>query len=162
MKKRMAVLICLILVLTGCAKPAAPAAHATEAADAAAQVGSYQDITDNRGNVVGVAYVHATNEITVQMAKQLLVTFLNPQQKPYDEAEQLGIASYQILDSQGTLVKEGSAPAAQVVSGQAAIPLETEGLAPGQYLLNITAFVAEKKADQPLTISGCWQASLEI
>ena len=86
----------------------------------------------------------------------------NPQQKPYDEAEQLGIASYQILDSQGTLVKEGSAPAAQVVSGQAAIPLETEGLAPGQYLLNITAFVAEKKADQPLTISGCWQASLEI
>ncbi len=26
----------------------------------------------------------------------------------------------------------------------------------------LTAFVAEKKADQPLTISGCWQASLEI
>ena len=66
---------------------------------------------------MGVAYVHATNEITVQMEEQLLVTFLNPQQKPYDEAEQLGIASYQILDSQGTLVKEGSAPAAQVVSG---------------------------------------------
>ncbi len=159
MKERMAMLICLILVLTGCSKPAAPSAPAV---DAAAQTGSYQDITDNRGNVVGVAYVHATNEITVQMEEQLLVTFLNPQQKPYDEAEQLGIASYQILDSQGTLVKEGSAPAAQVVSGQAAIPLETEGLAPGQYLLNITAFVAEKKADQPLTISGCWQASLEI
>lgn len=156
MKKRMAMLICLILVLTGCAKPSTPTADAT------AQTGSYQDITDNRGNVVGVAYVHATNEITVQMEEQLLVTFLNPQQKPYDEAEQLGIASYQILDSQGTLVKESSAPAAQVVSGQAAIPLETEGLAPGQYLLNITAFVAEKKADQPLTISGCWQASLEI
>ena len=91
MKKWMAMLICLILVLTGCAKPSA------SAVDAAAQTGSYQDITDNRGNVVGVAYVHATNEITVQMAKQLLA-----------------------------------------------------------------AFVAEKKADQPLTISGCWQASLEI
>ena len=26
----------------------------------------YQDITDNHGNVVGVAYVHAANEITVQ------------------------------------------------------------------------------------------------
>ena len=156
MKKRMAMLICLILVLTGCSKPSAPAV------DAAAQTGSYQDITDWHGNVVGVSYVNATNEITVQMEEQLLVTFLNPQRKPYDEAEQLGIASYQILDSQGTLVKEGSAPAAQVVSGQAAIPLETEGLAPGQYLLNITAFVAEKKADQPLTISGCWQASLEI
>mgnify|MGYP000916488117 CR=1 FL=1 len=156
MKKRMAMLICLILVLTGCSKPSAPAV------DAAAQTGSYQDITDWHGNVVGVSYVNATNEITVQMEEQLLVTFLNPQRKPYDEAEQLGIASYQILDSQGALVKEGSAPAAQVVSGQAAIPLETEGLAPGQYLLNITAFVAEKKADQPLTISGCWQASLEI
>lgn len=155
MKKRMAMLICLILVLTGCSKPSAPAV------DAAAQTGSYQDITDWHGNVVGVSYVNATNEITVQMEEQLLVTFLNPQRKPYDEAEQLGIASYQILDSQGALVKEGSAPAAQVVSGQAAIPLETEGLAPGQYLLNITAFVAEKKADQPLTISGCWQASLE-
>lgn len=91
MKKRMAMLICLILVLTGCSKPAAPTADAT------AQTGSYQDITDNRGNVVGVAYVHATNEITVQMEEQLLA-----------------------------------------------------------------AFVAEKKADQPLTISGCWQASLEI
>ena len=91
MKKRMAMLICLILVLTGCSKPAAPSAPA------AAQTGSYQDITDNRGNVVGVACVHAANEITVQMAKQLLA-----------------------------------------------------------------AFVAEKKADQPLSISGCWQASLEI
>lgn len=159
MKKWMAMLICLILVLTGCSKPAAPSAPAV---DAAAQTGSYQDITDNRGNVVGVAYVHATNEITVQMEEQLLVTFLNPQQKPYDEAEQLGIASYQILDSQGTLVKEGSAPAAQVVNGQASIPLELGDLESGIYLLNITAFVAEKKADQPLTISGCWQASLDI
>mgnify|MGYP000882480002 CR=1 FL=1 len=159
MKKWMAMLICLILVLTGCAKPSAPSAPT---ADATAQTGSYQDITDNRGNVVGVAYVHATNEITAQMGEQLLVTFLNPQQKPYDDAEQLGIEAYQILDSQGALVKEGSVPAAQVVNGQASIPLETEGLAPGQYLLNITAFVAEKKADQPLTISGCWQASLEI
>lgn len=94
MKKWMAMLICLILVLTGCSKPAAPSAPAV---DAAAQTGSYQDITDNRGNVVGVAYAHATNEITVQMEEQLLA-----------------------------------------------------------------AFVAEKKADQPLTISGCWQASLEI
>lgn len=91
MKKRMAMLICLILVLTGCFKPSTPTADAT------AQTGSYQDITDNRGNVVGVAYAHATNEITVQMEEQLLA-----------------------------------------------------------------AFVAEKKADQPLTISGCWQASLEI
>lgn len=91
MKKRMAMLICLILVLTGCAKPSTPTADAT------AQTGSYQDITDNRGNVVGVACVHAANEITAQMATQLLA-----------------------------------------------------------------AFVAEKKADQPLTISGCWQASLEI
>jgi len=159
MKKRMAMLICLILVLTGCSKPAAPSAPAV---DATAQTGSYQNITDNHGNVVGVAYVHATNEITVQMEEQLLVTFLNPQQKPYDEAEQLGIASYQILDSQGTLVKEGSAPAAQVVSGQASIPLELGDLESGIYLVNITSFLAEKKADQPLTISGCWQASLEI
>ena len=159
MKKRMAMLICLILVLTGCSKPAAPSAPAV---DAAAQTGSYQDITDNRGNVVGVAYVHATNEITVQMEEQLLVTFLNPQQKPYDEAEQLGIASYQILDSQGALVKEGSVPAAQVVNGQASIPLELGDLESGIYLVNITSFLAEKKADQPLTISGCWQASLDI
>ena len=159
MKKRMAMLICLILVLTGCSKPAAPSAPAV---DAAAQTGSYQDITDNRGNVVGVAYVHATNEITVQMEEQLLVTFLNPQQKPYDEAEQLGIASYQILDSQGTLVKEGSAPSAQVVNGQASIPLELGDLESGIYLVNITSFLAEKKAESPLSISGCWQASLEI
>ena len=159
MKKWMAMLICLILVLTGCSKPAAPSAPAV---DATAQAGSYQDITDNRGNVVGVAYVHATNEITVQMEEQLLVTFLNPQQKPYDEAEQLGIASYQILDSQGAPVKEGSVPAAQVVNGQASIPLELGDLESGIYLVNITAFVAEKKAESPLSISGCWQASLEI
>mgnify|MGYP005956096923 CR=1 FL=1 len=160
MKKRMAVLICLMLVLSGCAKPSAPTAPS---ADAASQTGSYQDITDWHGNVVGVSYVNATNEITIRMAEnQLLVTFVDPQKEPFREAEQLGIEAYQILDSQGALVKEGSVPAAQVVSGQASIPLETEGLAPGQYLLNITAFVAEKKADQPLTISGCWQASLEI
>ena len=160
MKKRMAVLICLMLVLSGCAKPSAPTAPS---ADAASQTGSYQDITDWHGNVVGVSYVNATNEITIRMAENhLLVTFVDPQKEPFREAEQLGIEAYQILDSQGALVKEGSVPAAQVVSGQASIPLETEGLAPGQYLLNITAFVAEKKADQPLTISGCWQASLEI
>lgn len=59
-------------------------------------------------------------------------------------------------------MKEGSVPAAQVVNGQASIPLELGDLESGIYLLNITAFVAEKKADQPLTISGCWQASLDI
>lgn len=160
MKERMAMLICLILALTGCSKPAAPSAPAV---DAAAQTGSYQDITDWHGNVVGVSYVNATNEITIRMAEnQLLVTFVDPQKEPFREAEQLSIEAYQILDSQGALVKEGSVPAAQVVNGQASIPLELGDLESGIYLLNITAFVAEKKADQPLTISGCWQASLDI
>lgn len=51
MKKWTVMLICLILVLTGCSKPAAPSAPAP--LDAAAQTGSYQDITDWHGQRCG-------------------------------------------------------------------------------------------------------------
>ena len=43
-----------------------------------------------------------------------------------------------------------------------AAPTTDDAAAQAGSYQDITAFVAEKKADQPLTISGCWQASLEI
>ena len=75
------------------------------------------------------------------------------------------VSKYAFLDCATLDGLRGADPAriaAQVVSGQASIPLELGDLESGIYLVNITSFLAEKKADQPLTISGCWQASLEI
>ena len=124
--------------------------------------GFFADITDWRGAVVGTSYEQANEEIAVSATMhdgRLTVTavFADPQTPPYREAERLGIAAYQILDANGKTVGEGSAASTEIIDGQAVIDIDLGSIERGSYTLIITAFVSEKKADQPLEISGNWE-----
>lgn len=123
--------------------------------------GFFQDITDFRGAVTGTSYEQATDEISMDGTvnnNELIVsaTFINPQQPPYCYTEKLGIAEYSITDTNGKLIKEGSANSAEIVNGQAEISIPLNAINSGSYKLVVTAFVSEKKADQPLNINGNW------
>ena len=172
MKKYIAILLCLIPVLTvvGCGKKT-EADKLTESLQDITETdeltGRYQDITDYRGAVVGTAYVDATNEIKIDITTNdnglaVQTSFVDPQQKPYVYVDRLGIVEYQIIDSNGRTVKEGSAKSCEIVNGQTTILVDKDGIESGAYNLIISSFVAESKAEQPLNISGKWKSSFSI
>ena len=126
--------------------------------------GFFHDITDYHGAVVGTSYEQATDEISMDVTVNgneltALVSFINPQMVPYSEAEKLGIAAYQVVDANGRVVAEGAAESTKIVNGQAAINIMLDEIESGNYKLIVTAFVTEKKADQPLNISGAWECA---
>ena len=125
--------------------------------------GFFRDITNRSGAIVGTSYEQATDEIAVDVTVNgnelaVLATFMNPDKFPYREAELLGIADYQIVDADGKVVQEGTTDkSTPVVNGQAPIIIDLDGLDARSYKLIVKTFVAEKKADQPLNISGTWE-----
>lgn len=124
--------------------------------------GYFRDITNWQGAVVGISYEQATDEIRMDVTVNrneltVLATFANPQMMPYKYTEKLGIAAYQIVDANGKAVKEGAANSVEVVNGQAAVSIRLDDIDSGSYKLVVTAFVSEKKADQPLNINGNWE-----
>ena len=172
MKKYIAILLCLIPVLTvvGCGKKTEEGKLIGNFYDIPKPdelTGRYQDVVDYRGAVVGTSYVDATNEIKIDITANdnglaVQTSFVDPQQKPYVYVDRLGIAEYQIIDSDGMIVKEGSAESCEIVNGQATILLDKDGIESGAYNLIISSFVAESKAEQPLNISGKWKSSFSI
>lgn len=124
--------------------------------------GYFRDITNWQGAVVGTSYEQATDEIDMNITVNgndltVLATFAIPQEFPYREIENLGIAAYRIVDANGKAVKEGTAESAEVVGGQAAMGIGLDDIDCGCYKLIVTAFVAGKKAEQPLNINGSWE-----
>ena len=118
MKKYIAILLCLIPVLTvvGCGKKTEEGKLIGNFYDIPKPdelTGRYQDIVDYRGAVVDTAYVDAANEIKIDITANdnglaVQTSFVDPQKKPYVYVDRLGIAEYQIIDSNGKTVKEGS------------------------------------------------------
>lgn len=125
--------------------------------------GFFSDITNHSGAIVGTSYEQATDEIAVDVTVNgneltVLTTFVDPNKFPYRESQLLGIADYQIIDADGKVVQEGNTDkSTPVANGQASIVLELNELVSGSYKLIVTTFVSEKKADQPLNISGTWE-----
>lgn len=83
----------------------------------------------------------------------------DPQMAPYVYAERMGIAQYRIESEKGKAVQKGTAESVETVNGTAAVTIPLDGLESGSYKLVVTAFVAEKKADQPLNINGNWECT---
>lgn len=126
--------------------------------------GYFRDITNWQGAIVGTSYEQATDEIGMEVTVNgneltVLATFAIPQEFPYRETEKLGIAGYQIIDANGNVVKEGATESTEVINGQASINIHLDDIDSGRYKLVVTAFVTEKKADQPLNISGAWECA---
>lgn len=155
-KKRTAVLVALALCL---------ALSVTALGATGTLEGFFRDVTNWQGAVVGTSYEQATNEIDVHAAVNgdsltVLAVFADPQAAPYCFAETLRIAEYKIVDADGEVVKEGTDTAAsEVIDGQAAVSISLADLESGSYTLIVSAFVSEKKADQPLPLNGSWECT---
>ena len=124
--------------------------------------GFFKDVTNWQGAVVGTSYEQATDEIKMNVTVNsngltVLATFADPQTFPYREAKKLGIAVYQIIDTNGNVVKEGTAESTEIINGQAEIRISLDDIDSGSYKLIVTSFVSEKKADQPMHINGNWE-----
>lgn len=125
--------------------------------------GSFRDVKNWKGAVVGTAYDQASDEICMYVTVDknemtVLVTVVNPQMAPYAYVENLGIAEYKITDANGKTVTSGDAEPAELVNGQATISVPLDRLDKGTYKLLVKAFVGNAKADQPLKINGNWEA----
>ena len=134
----------------------------TDLAAAGVLEGYFRDITNWQGAIVGTSYEQATDEIGMEVTVNgneltVLVTFVDPQIFPYREIEKLGIAAYRILDTNGKTVNEGAAASVDVVNGRVAVSIQLDDLNSGSYKLIVTAFVGEKKSEQPLNINGNWE-----
>ena len=124
--------------------------------------GFFRDITNYSGAIIGTSYEQASDEINMDVTVNgdemtVRATFADPQMAPYVYAERLGIAQYRIVDGNGKIVKEGSVESTEVINGQAAVSINLNDVDDGSYRLIVTAFVSEKKADQPLNINGVWE-----
>ena len=134
---------------------------------AAAGSGFFKDVTRWSGAVVGTAYEQASGEIEAKAAAcenvlTVSVTVLAPDKVPYSEFEELGISSYQIIDTSGNvIVEEAGTELSQLSNGQAEINIPLDGIESGSYKLIIRKYVGSAKADQPLEISGMWECEFE-
>ena len=151
-----------VLAVVICLSLSAAALAATETGQ-----GFFRDIADWRGAIVGTSYEQATDEIRMNASVNngqltVLAVFSEPGKAPYNEAEKLGIAEYQIVGADGRPVQEGSTASVVIVNGQAAIDIQLDGLGIGNYKLVVTALYTEKKADQALTIHGSWECTFTL
>ena len=129
--------------------------------------GFFRDIM--RGTaIVGQEYEQATAEVraTAEYAGgRVLVTvdFQEPEKMPYRELEALAVGPCRVADEAGETVAEfEGSEAAAIAAGQAVLALPAQDLGPGDYTLQIDAFIGSKKADQPLPLKGYWEAAFAV
>ena len=130
--------------------------------------GFFKDIKRWDGAVVGTSYEQATEEIAVsiEMATDeeldILVIIEEPAKPPYSESELFGIASYKIEDMSGNIVLSEEAFGERVsFNNQMSLEIPLNQIPSGEYKLVIKQFISEKKADQPLRISGNWECEFK-
>ena len=130
--------------------------------------GFFKDIKRWDGAVVGTAYEQATEEIAVSIKKvtdeglDILVTIEEPAKPPYSESELFGIASYRIKNMSGNIVLSEEAFGERVsFNNQMFLEIPLNQIPSGEYKLVIKQFISEKKADQPLRISGNWECEFK-
>ena len=130
--------------------------------------GFFKDIKRWDGAVVGTSYEQATEEIAVsiEMATDeeldILVIIEEPAKPPYSESELFGIASYKIEDMSGNIVLSEEAFGERVsFNNQMSLEIPLNQIPSGEYKLVIEQFMSEKKADQPLRISGNWECEFK-
>ncbi len=124
--------------------------------------GFFQDIKRPDGAVIGTTYEQATDEISIKLnveSDTLKVVASFTDVAPF-EAEEMAIGEYQIVDGDGKVVKEGTSTGyAKISDNQAVIKIYLDGVEDGSYKLIINSFIANKKADQPLTVNGNWECN---
>ena len=158
-QKPLAVAAALVLCLTVGGVTAFAASGKTE--------GFFKDITDWRGAVTGTTYEQATEKIDVNVKEEgavfrVEVSFKDAEKAPFSELEMLAVGKYQVVDENGKIVAKGDAgEAVPVQDGQMVLTIDRTNLPEGQYTLQLQSFIGSKKAEQPLSINGNWEFSVQ-
>lgn len=124
--------------------------------------GFFKDVKNWNGAVVGTAYEQATDEVEVFAEVQegtlkVELIMLHQDEAPYSVLDELGIESYQILDSEQNVVLEGRTEMNMVQNGKTEIEIALQSLTTGEYTFVVTKLVGGSKADQPLVLTGNWE-----
>lgn len=125
--------------------------------------GFLKNKTNWNGAITGQTYENATEELKVSTIVEkenliIMVIMTEPELAPYSEIQELGLGTYQILDSDGTVIVEAvTAERSMVENAKTKFSIPVEQLSKGTYKLVVNSFVGEKKADQPLEIRGNWE-----
>ena len=130
---------------------------------AAAAGGRFKDVVRWDGAVTGTVYEQATEELRMEARMEqgeltVQVRFLAPDDMPYAELDTLRLGEYQVVDAAGEVVAQGEGcDPAVIADGMAELRLPLAELPGGSYRLQVSGFVGEKQADQPLPILGAWE-----
>ena len=137
------------------------------AALAGGKQGFFNEIKRGAGRY-NLVYEQATEEVKLEVRADATgvwaeVTFVDADMLPYCDLETIGLKQYQILTEDGTVVlEESKIEVAEIVQGKANILLTSEQLPNGTYTLLVTQLISEKKADQPLVITGVWESTFVL
>ncbi len=130
---------------------------------AASGKGFFKDIKRLDGAITGQTYQNATDELLVYAAVEedvLMVTveMVKIEMIPYREIEVLELEKYRVYDDSGTVVMENVVPNNVITeNNQVKFMIPAEGLAKGNYKLELDVLCGSKKADQDLLIYGGWE-----
>ena len=125
--------------------------------------GFFQDIKRFDGAITGQTYQNATEEILVYAAVEedmltITLDMLKHEHFPYAELELLEIKKYRVYDVSGNVVMEDIMWEDVVAEENKFIfNIPAEGLAEGDYKLELDVLCGSKKADQNLLIYGNWE-----
>ncbi len=128
--------------------------------------GFFKDIKNWNGAVTGTTYEQATDEVEIKAYVQenemvVTLTLAEPNEAPYMFLETMGIETFQVKDSKGNVVMEGTSNDAQIADGTVTVKADASNLTEGEYTLFITELVGKAKAEQPLILSGNWECKIE-
>ncbi len=125
--------------------------------------GYFEDVLNWNGAVVGTSYEQASDEIAMNITEvnhQLVVelVMLYPDNVPYSKFEMLGIESYNIVDADNKIIAKGTTTElTEIADGKASVCIQLDDVPSGNYKLIVSEMVGDKKADQPLILSGSWE-----
>ena len=135
---------------------------------AVSKSGYFRDRTNIFGTVTGSVYENANDEINVSLGYDpgtitVKVVFSDPKAMPYREFETIALKDFSITDqTDSSEVNCGEIMPAMINNGEAEIQIPAGELKSGSYRINISSFLGEKKADQPLEVKGQWTAAIDV
>ena len=98
--------------------------------------------------------IEATDALVVELS------MVDPKSVPYSTFELFGIESYKIVDLNGKTVTESKeAVMTEITEGKVVIYIPLTGVIEGEYRLVVNEMTGSSKADQPLVLSGNWEAA---
>lgn len=135
---------------------------------AGSKSGFFRDKTTILGTITGETYENATDEIDFSLSYsadtiKVKLVFTEPDIMPYKILETVKLDDFSITaQSDDSEIVCGDITSAAINNGTAELLIPVGELKTGSYSFVLNSVIGEKKAEQPLKISGSWSAGFEV